>query len=87
MLARVRRAFADLPLLMRAGLGLAVLGALVDIGHHLATDAPGIGHGSVAFIGHTVTLAGMVATMLGLIGAALRRRPDEAQPIRKGESR
>jgi hypothetical protein len=74
-------------MLMRVGLGLAVLGAAVDIGYHLVTDAPGMGHGSVAFIGHTTTLVGMVVTMLGLFGAAFRRRPEEAKPTTKGESR
>ena len=87
MLVRVLRACAELPLLMRAGLALAILGAVVDIGYHLATDAPGMGHGSIAFIGHTVTLVGMVVTMLGLIEAAVKRRPDEAKPTKKGETR
>ena len=87
MLARARRVFLELPLLMRAGLGLAVLGAVIDIGYHLATEAPGMGHGSVAFMGHTVTLLGMVVTMLGLAGAARKRRPAEANPRQKGEGR
>lgn len=87
MLTRARRVFIELPLLMRAGLGLAVLGAVVDVGYHLVTDAPGMGHGSVAFIGHTTTLVGMVVTMLGLFGAAFKRRPLEAKPTKKGESR
>ena len=87
MLVRARRFLAELPLLMRAGLGLAVIGAAVDIGYHLSTDAPGMGHGSIAFIGHTVTLAGMVVTMIGLVGAALKRRPVEAKPAKKGETR
>lgn len=86
MLARARRVFVGLPLLMRAGLGLAVLGAVVDVGYHLVTDAPGMGHGPVAFIGHTTTLVGMVVTMFGLFGAAFRRRPVEAKPTKKGES-
>ena len=72
---------------MRAGLVLAVLGAVVDVGYHLVTDAPGIGHGAVAFIGHTTTLIGMIVTMLGLFGAAFKRRPVEAKPTKKGESR
>lgn len=72
---------------MRGGFGLAAIGALVDIGDHVGTDAPGMGHGSIAFIGHTVTLVGMVVTMLGLVGAALKRRPVEAKPTQKGESR
>ena len=87
VLTRARRVFVELPLLMRAGLSLAVLGAIVDIGYHLVTDAPGMGHGSVAFVGHTVTLIGMVVTMLGLVGAAFKRRPLEAKPTEKGESR
>jgi hypothetical protein len=87
VLARARRIFIELPLLMRAGLGLAVLGAMVDIGYHLGTDAHGMGHGPVAFVGHTVTLIGMVVTMLGLIGAALKRRTAEAKPTQKGHDR
>ncbi len=83
MLARPRRLLVELPLLMRAGLGLALLGAVIDIGYHLAIDASGRGHGPIAFIGHTVTLAGMVITMLGLIGTALRHRPVEAKSRQK----
>jgi hypothetical protein len=85
--ARARRVLEELPRLMRAGLGLAALGAVIDIGYHVGTQAPGMGHGSIAFIGHTVTLFGMVVTMLGLVGAALKRRPVEARPTQKGESR
>ena len=87
MLILARRALAELPVLMRAGLGLALLGAVVDIGHHLAADASRMGHGSIAFIGHAVTLAGMLVTMLGLIGAALKRRPVEAKSTKKGQNR
>lgn len=87
MLARARRVFFEFPLLMRAGLGLAVLGAVIDVGYHFVTDAPGMGHGPVAMLGHTTTLVGMVVTMLGLIGAALKRHPVEAKPTRKGQSR
>jgi hypothetical protein len=87
VLARAARVFTDLPPLMRVGLGLAVLGAAVDVSYHVWTDVPGLGHGSVAFIGHTVTLIGMVVTMLGLLGAALKRRSLEANPTKKGESR
>ena len=87
MLARTRRVFTELPLLMRGGLGLAAIGALVDIGYHVWTDAPGMGHGSIAFIGHTVTLLGMVITMLGLVGAAFTRPHIETKPTQKGESR
>lgn len=87
MLARAGRVVVELPLLMRAGLGLAVLGGVIDVGYHLATDAPGMGHGPVAMLGHTTTLVGMVVTMLGLLGAALKRRPAEAKPTKKGQSR
>ncbi|HJR44732.1 MAG TPA: hypothetical protein VJ927_03950 [Actinomycetota bacterium] len=72
---------------MRAGLGLAVLGAAIDIGYHLATDAAGTGHGPVAITGHLVTLVGMVATMFGLLGAALKRRPVRATSPTKGPHR
>ena len=87
MLSRTHRVIVELPLLMRAGLGLALLGAVVDIGYHLVTNAPGLGHGSVAFIGHSTTLVGMVVTMFGLFGAAFKRRPIEAKATKKGASR
>lgn len=70
---------------MRTGLGLTALGALIDLGYHLVTEAPGMGHGSVAMTGHLTTLVGMVVTMLGLVGTALKRRPIEAQPTTKGQ--
>lgn len=82
---RARRLFDELPPVMRAGLGLAALGAVIDVAYHIGTDAPGAGHGSIAFSGHVVTLIGMVVTMLGLIGAAFRRRPAGTQ-TQKGES-
>lgn len=84
-MGRARRLFIELPPVMRAGVGLALMGAVIDIGYHLASDAPGMGHGSVAFIGHLTTLVGMVVTMFGLFGAALRRRPQEARPTTKGQ--
>jgi hypothetical protein len=87
VLARVRRTWHDLPLLMRVGLAIAALGAAIDIGYHLLSDAAGAGHGPVAFTGHLVTLIGMVITLFGLFGAALKRRPLEAKSTNKGEVR
>ena len=85
MIPRARRAFEALPLLMRTGLSLAALGGAIDLVYHLGSDAPGAGHGTVAFVGHLVTLVGMVVTMLGLFGAAYRRRPLEARHTTKGQ--
>ena len=87
MLATIGRAIRSLPPLMRAGLALAAAGAVVDIGYHLTTEAPGMGHGPVAFAGHLITLLGMVVTMFGLFGAAFKRRPEEAKPTTKGQQR
>ena len=72
---------------MQGGLILAALGAVIDIAYHLGTGAPGMGHGPVAFTGHIVTLVGMVITMVGLFGAAWKRRPLEAKPPMKGRAR
>ena len=69
------------------GLAITVLGAVVDVGYHLGTNAPGTAHSPIAFTGHLVTLVGMVVTMLGLIGAALKRRTAEAKPTQKGHDR
>jgi hypothetical protein len=85
VLARVRRTWRDLPMLMQVGLAIAALGGAIDIGYHLLSNAAGAGHSPVAFTGHLVTLIGMVITLFGLFGAALRRRPLEAKTPRKGE--
>lgn len=74
-----------IPRLMSAGLLLTAGGAAVDLAYHLLSDAPGAGHGSVAFTGHLVTLVGMVITLIGLLGAALTRRPGEIKASTKGE--
>ena len=87
MIARARRAFTALPVMMRVGLVLAGLGGLIDIGYHLGQGTPGVGHDTVAFIGHLVTLVGMVVTMLGLFGAAHTRRSVSPQQPPKGELR
>ena len=87
MLAGVRRTWHSLPRLMRVGLVLATVGAAIDVGYHFASGVPGMGHSSTAMTGHLVTLIGMVVTMLGLIGAALKRRPARAKTISKGRSR
>jgi hypothetical protein len=84
-LVTVLRAQQGLPRLMRVGLWLAALGAVIDISYHLVTDAPGMGHGPVAFAGHLITLLGMVVTMFGLFGAAFKRRPVEVKPTTKGQ--
>jgi hypothetical protein len=86
VLDNARRAFAYLPQTMRMGLGLASLGAVIDIAYHVGTNARS-GHGAVAFIGHLVTLIGMIVTMLGLIGAAYKRRPGAARKTQKGVAR
>ena len=84
VLDRARKTFGDLPRMMRVGLGLAALGAVIDIAYHLGTQS---GHGVIAFIGHLITLVGMVVTMLGLVGAAYRRRPSAAARTQKGVAR
>ena len=63
------------------------LAAVIDVAYHVITDAPGAGHGPVALTGHLVTLVGMVVTMFGLLGAALKRRPVQACPTTKGQTR
>lgn len=67
------------------------MGAAIDITCHIVSDAPGTGQDPVAFIGHMTTLIGMVVTMLGLIGTALRDRLDglafvalSSQVVQKG---
>lgn len=42
---------------------------------------------ATSFAGHLVTLTGMVITLIGLFGVALRRRPAEARLTTKGEVR
>ena len=87
MLHPFRAAIASLPQLMKVGLVVTALGAVIDAAHHLVTSAPAVGHGSVAFTAHLVTLVGMIVTMVGLFGAALKRRPTEAPLTTKGKVR
>jgi hypothetical protein len=83
----MRVILGEFPRLMQAGLGLVVLGAVLDIAYHVGTDAHDMEHSSIAWFIHTSILIGMVVTMLGLVAAAFNRHAVEAQPTRKGESR
>lgn len=85
MATRLGRSVARLPRMMRAGLALAVLSAAIDLAYHFISESPGAGHGPVVFTGHLVTLVGVVVTLIGLFGAALRRRPRETKPTTEGE--
>ncbi|MGH2789044.1 MAG: hypothetical protein ACRDJV_14245 [Actinomycetota bacterium] len=86
VLGKARHAFADLPRIMRLGLGIAVLGAAMDIAYHLSTNAP-TGHGAIAFIGHLGTLIGMIVTMAGLIATAFKGSRSRANQLQKGVAR
>jgi len=64
-------------------LGFAVIavGTLIDVAYHLWWSA-GDRYAGLGLLGHLVTLAGMVLTMVGLVAAGLRS--PARQPL-KGE--
>jgi choline-glycine betaine transporter len=67
-----------LPRLMQVGLAVVALGGGADVLHHALpltaapVLAPYLGH--EGGVGHAVTLAGMVVTMLGVVTAASKQR-------------
>jgi hypothetical protein len=68
----LRSLWRSLPGTTRAGLAFAGYGVLADLIHHVF--APGLHAGKVmhiGFIGHVLTLAGMVLALWGVIRAAV----------------
>jgi hypothetical protein len=86
VLDRALETLHDLPHMMRVGLGITALGAVIDITYHVSSKAP-MGHGAIAFIGHLVTLVGMVVTMAGVIAAAYMHRSSRTRGTGKGVAR
>ncbi len=67
----------SLPFLMKAGLIVTAGGFAIDLLYHLSTGT----HGSLqtpccgpGFIGHVITLAGMVITFAGIFTPLMRRK-------------
>jgi hypothetical protein len=87
MTSALRATVAGLPRVMKLGLSIVAVGLVVDIGYHAFSDAPGAGHGPIAFSGHLMTLIGMLVTMSGLLGVAFKRRPAETPLTSEGEIR
>lgn len=78
----VRALWRSIPSISRLGLFLASYGILADFIHHVFT--PNLHAGkilSIGFIGHALTLAGMVLALWGVIRAAVdsRRRNREKE--------
>ncbi|HYZ91835.1 MAG TPA: hypothetical protein VFA34_05505 [Actinomycetota bacterium] len=79
----LRSLWRSIPPLSRLGLSLTGYGVLADFIHHVFT--PNLHAGKVlhiGFIGHALTLAGMVLALLGVISALVESRRRAKQ---KGE--
>jgi len=63
----------SLPPLVRAGFAVVLLGAVIDTTYHLAPYRTGI-MAWAGLGGHLVTMAGMVVTVVGVVGVGLRNR-------------
>jgi hypothetical protein len=63
----------DLPTLVRVGVVMLVLGLAADIASHVIAGGVGIS----AELGHVVTLAGMLLSVIGVLKVALRSKPSE----------
>ena len=81
IVAAAVRAFTSLPTISRAGVLAIALGLLLDVTYHAGAgtasiEVPCCG---VGFVGHLVTLAGMVLVIAGVVALAFRHegRPEE----------
>jgi len=63
--------FNDLPRLARGGFLLLVTGGLMDSAYHLTPAGRGVLEWT-GFIGHLVTLLGMLIAMVGVLTVGLR---------------
>jgi hypothetical protein len=63
----------SLPPLVRAGFAVVLLGAVIDTTYHLASHRTGV-MAWAGLGGHLVTMAGMVVTVVGVVGVGLRNR-------------
>jgi hypothetical protein len=80
----LRALWPSVSLVTRLGLGLAAVGVLADVIHHVFThDLHAVEALNIGAIGHILTLAGMVLAMSGVIGAAAASR--RRHPRQKGE--
>ena len=63
----------SLPPLVRAGFAIVLLGGVIDTTYHLAAHRTGV-MAWAGLGGHLVTMAGMVVTVVGVVGVGLRNR-------------
>ncbi len=77
-----------LPTVMRVGFVVVVVGFAIDVLYHLTTHTSGLRAPccGVGFIGHAVTLVGMLVSIAGIFEPLLRpsRRHDRERPEKGG---
>ena len=64
--------WASVPVAVRAGFVLLLVGVVVSIGEHAGSAHGSPAHGGGALIGHLVILAGMVTALAGVFAAGFR---------------
>lgn len=79
----LRGQWRSLPSMSRMGLLIAAIGVAFDLVHHVFThDLHAAEAMQIGFIGHALTLAGMVLALLGVVSAA---RTSRRRAKQKGE--
>lgn len=72
--------FRALPVVSRIGVPVLGAGFVTDVGYHLATGqtSPAVPCCGPGFVGHVVTLAGMVMVIVGILQMAFRPQSRQA---------
>jgi uncharacterized membrane protein len=73
---------ASLPILARIGIVMVLTGLVVDVAYHFVATHPSVSTPCCGpgFVGHTLTLAGMVVSFVGAVVTGLRHRTRPHRP-------
>jgi uncharacterized membrane protein len=72
------------PLLVKTGFALVVAGLAIDLVYHATEGVHDPLHAEgLGLVGHLVTLAGMVVTMLAVFQAGWRNRRRDDRPVER----
>jgi hypothetical protein len=82
VLRRIAAFASSLPPLVRIGVSLVVAGLVVDVAYHTAVARPSVAAPCCGpgFVGHVLTLAGMLVSIAGAVVTGVRLRSRLRQP-------